>query len=247
MNKKNYLEITEKMIDVNHNLVVLSKKIENTEPDRDVDLSFNFIQIEEAIQKLELELNKTLEKVELKEKYKKEHMLEYVREALLDDKIDFENEDIRHSQAVEMDAENNSLIYRKYACNTETSKTYFILHSGEDSRCYEAHVEKATYGVLDNFVGYSLFDIGREELGWFDEDKNDILRQDLSVIEINGEKVLCLRVSSFYPYQHISYLMRKKIFYALSRLLRKNPHLVSDIIEEEAHSLQEQEMLLQKN
>lgn len=244
-NLEKYLELKDGIASANENFTILEDKIKNIEVDRELDLSYHLFEIEEAIQKLNIALNNTLEKIE----YKKEHVLDYVREALLDDKISFEQDlhFIKHAQAVEMDALKDPNIYREYAKPTEATKTFFILSGGENKKCYDAYDREFTYGVCDNFRGHSLHYINGEELCCFEKDESKVLRQDLSIIEINGEKVLCLKVSSFYPYTYIDFLTRWKIFYALSRLLRKNPNLVSSIIEKEEHSLDEQNMLLQKN
>ena len=175
--------------------------------------------------------------------YKKENIIQYVEKALLDDKIDFRNENKRHSNYIEQEVlKNLGNKKREYVKPTDAHRTYYIMC--EDSSCFEAHEKKYTYDPNDNTC-YTLENIAGEELCTFYDFKSysEKLGQSLSVIDINGNKALCLRTDNFYPYEYISYRMRIKIGFALNRLIKRNPNLVNDIITDISNSQPTQDQM----
>lgn len=100
-----------------------------------------------------------------------------------------------------------------------------------DGSCFDAYEKEYSYDPNDN-TRYTLENVFGEELCTFYdfESYSKNLAKPLSVIEIKGNKALCLRTNSFYPYEYISYRMRLNIKFALNRLTKKNSNLVSDII-----------------
>lgn len=207
--------------------------------------------LNKEVEMLSQSINENLDQNSQQEEqsYTKENIFQYVEEALLADKIDFKKEDIRHSNFVEQE-ELKSLRNRKreYVKATLAYKTYYIMC--EDGSCLWAYEKKSHYDPNDNTC-YSLENVFGEELCTFYdfESYSKNLGQPLSVIEINGNKALCLRANSFYPYEYIRILMREKINFALNRLLKRNPNLVSDTIADilASQPSQDQMQLLKNN
>lgn len=206
--------------------------------------------LNEEVEMLSQSINEYLDQNSQQEQsYTKENIFQYVEKALLDDKIDFNKEDIRHSNYDEQEELKNLRNRRReYVKATSAYKTYYIMC--EDGSCLWAYEKKSHYDPNDNTC-YSLENIFGEILCTFYdlESYSKNLGQPVSVIEINGNKALCLKAASFYPYDYISILMRTRIEFSLNRLIKGNPNLVSDIIADilSSQPSQDQMQLLKNN
>lgn len=207
--------------------------------------------LNKEVEMLSQSINENLDQNSQQEEqgYKKENIIQYVEEALLNDKIDFKIEYTRRSDCVEQEELNNlGNRRREYVKATNAYKMYYIMC--EDGSCLWAYEKKSHYDPNDNTC-YSLENIFGEILCTFYdlESYSENLGQPVSVIEINGNKALCLKAASFYPYDYISILMRTRIGFSLNRLIKRNPNLVSDIIADilSSQPSQDQMQLLKNN